>query len=100
MPTIEIPIKVNLQVTESVQQFALTVAESTEAVNLDVETAIVASTIADYGGSYVIIPKVESQTMPTENKRMRSDVLIREIPYYEVSNVTGVTVYIANTLDG
>lgn len=95
-----IPIRVDIDVAESVQQFDLSVLENEFPIEVDVATPVVASTAADYDGSYVIIPKVESQTMPTENKRMRQDVLVREIPYYEVSNVSGLTVYIANTLDG
>ena len=99
MSTPIIPIRVDVEVAESVQQFNLEVAENTFQYDLDVDMRIVASSVADYDGSYVIIPKVESQTMPTENKRMAHDVLVREIPYYEVSNVSGTTVYIANSLD-
>lgn len=80
MSTIEIPIKVNLQVTESVQQFALTVAESTEAVNLDVATAIVTSTAEDYTGETTVTPTQATQVFQTEGKRVLHDFIVNPIP--------------------
>lgn len=51
--------------------------------------------IETYAGPYVITPKAEEeQTLPTKSKKMASDVLVKEIPYYETSNVAGTTVYI------
>jgi len=47
-----------------------------------------------YQGSYEITPKTHSQTLPTENKIMKENVFILEIPYYETSNLSGKTVYI------
>lgn len=81
MSTIEIPIKVNLQVTESVQQFALTVAESTESVNLDVETAIVTSTTEDYDGDTEATPTNEEQVFSMGNKRVLNDFVVHAIPH-------------------
>ena len=81
MPTIEIPVKVNLQVAESTQQFALTVAESTEAVNLDVETAIVTSTTEDYGGATEATPTNEEQVFSMGNKRVLNDFVVHAIPH-------------------
>lgn len=53
----------------------------------------------DYTGSYDIIPQIEAQIMPTEDKHMTDDVNIRAIPYYEVSNPQdGKTVYIGSDL--
>lgn len=52
--------------------------------------------IPDYdGGAYDITPKpFESQTFETKGKRMTDDVTVRAIPYYETSNVSGITIYI------
>lgn len=52
--------------------------------------------IPDYdGGAYDITPKpYESQTFETKGKRMMDDVTVRAIPYYETSNVSGITIYI------
>lgn len=48
-----------------------------------------------YEGSYAITPSVEPQTMPTSQSYMEDDIVINEIPYYEVSNnANGKTVTI------
>lgn len=56
--------------------------------------------VADYEGDYEVVPKVVSQVLNTENKRMNEDVTVKSVPYYEVSNVEGgTTVYIASEVD-
>lgn len=43
-----------------------------------------------YVGDYVVIPKVEeTQILETQGYSMANDVTIKEIPYFEVSNVAG-----------
>ena len=42
-----------------------------------------------YDGDYVVIPKVESQTMETAQKLMREDVVVRAIPFSKVPNTSG-----------
>lgn len=50
-----------------------------------------------YDGDYTIIPKAEVQTvLPTQGKIMQRDVTVAKIPYYETSNPTGDTIYIAS----
>lgn len=51
-----------------------------------------------YAGPYEVTPHVDAQYLPTQRKLMSDDVTIRAIPYYETSNVSGVTVYIADEL--
>lgn len=48
----------------------------------------------DYTGPYEVTPKVESQSLNTEDKHMAHDVTIKPIPYYEVSNQNGKTIII------
>ena len=48
----------------------------------------------DYTGPYEVTPKVESQSLSTEDKHMTHDVTIKPIPYYEVSNQNGKTIII------
>lgn len=49
-----------------------------------------------YDGTYTVTPAVKETTLPTAQKRMRSDVTIHRIPIYKVSNQAGgKTVYIA-----
>lgn len=52
-----------------------------------------------YEGSYEITPSVHSQTLFTKQKFMTDDLTIKEIPYYETSNLQGITVYIADSLE-
>ena len=48
-----------------------------------------------YGGEYVVTPMpFESQTLETKSKLMADDVTVLAIPYYETSNVSGITIYI------
>lgn len=50
---------------------------------------------ATYKGQYNVVPKPhEEQILKTASKLMTKDVTVAEIPFYEVSNVTGKTVYI------
>lgn len=52
-----------------------------------------------YRGEYDVIPKAHiMQTLETDGKTMEDDVRVHEIPYYETSNVSGTTVYIADSL--
>ena len=51
----------------------------------------------DYVGDYTVIPKVTEQALCTKGKHMVDDVLIKEIPFYEVGNTSGGnTVFIGN----
>lgn len=45
----------------------------------------------DYEGPYEIRPAVHAQELETENLRMKQNLLVKEIPYLEVSNTSGGT---------
>lgn len=47
-----------------------------------------------YTGLYEIIPTTDDQTLETKDKLMLNDMVIKEIPTYEVSNEYGKTFYI------
>ena len=48
-----------------------------------------------YSGDYDVVPRVTEQTLPTKNKILIEDVIIKSIPYFDVSNTSGgSTVYI------
>lgn len=54
---------------------------------------------ATYEGEYDVIPKAHvMQTLATNEKYMEDDVRVHEIPYFEVSNVSGTTCYIGSEL--
>lgn len=48
-----------------------------------------------YDGEYVVTPMpYEAQILETKAKTMTDDVTVLAIPYYETSNVSGITIYI------
>lgn len=50
-----------------------------------------------YKGEYTVIPKANAPTvLETAGKTLNKDVTVTKIPYYETSNPTGDTVYIAS----
>lgn len=54
----------------------------------------------EYEGSYEITPKISSQTLQTKGRVMAKDMQVKEIPYFEVSNISnGNTVYIGKELE-
>ena len=48
----------------------------------------------DYEGEYTITPSGESQILETANKKLADDVEIKAIPYYDIANEYGRTIYI------
>lgn len=42
-----------------------------------------------YDGPYVVIPTLEDQYLDTDNKTMRQDVTVKEIPVHRVANEYG-----------
>ena len=75
-----IPVRVDLTVSESVQQFNVTVSENSIPVAISVITPIVASVIQNYDGSYEFTPSADEQTAPTMGKRLTQDITINPIP--------------------
>lgn len=45
--------------------------------------------LPDYHGSYEVIPKLVDQTLPTKDKSMTEDVVVKEVPVARVSNPSG-----------
>lgn len=53
--------------------------------------------LPDYKGEYEITPTIEDQTLPTKNRSLREDIVVKKIPTYEVSNEYGTTFIIGTT---
>ena len=52
-----------------------------------------------YKGDYEFTPlPFQEQILDTENKILKENIKIKEIPYYETSNVYGDTVYIGSQI--
>ena len=49
-----------------------------------------------YAGTTTVTPRVSEQILETANKTLLEDITVLEVPYYETSNVNGMTVYIAS----
>ena len=60
-------------------------------VTMRVSDAVVIGTgaVDPYEGAYVVIPKITDQTLDTERKLMLQDLLVKQIPFYDVSNAAG-----------
>lgn len=53
-----------------------------------------------YDGEYTVTPRANvEQVLETNGKLMADDVTVFEIPYFETSNLSGTTVYIANEVE-
>lgn len=57
--------------------------------------------IPEYEDSYTITPQAfQDIVLPTKNKQLKDNIIIKEIPYYETSNTSGGnTVYIAGQIE-
>ena len=96
----EISTEIDLQnVSATVQPPTLAVTFGAGAVELHANPSIVRQYVgADiYDGEYTFTPKAhEAQTAETKNKFLTDDISVLKIPYFETSNQSGTTVYIAN----
>ena len=55
---------------------------------------------AFYDGQYEIEPKAHTTTtLNTNGKTLLNNVVVKKIPYFETSNFSGYTVYIASEVD-
>lgn len=57
-------------------------------------TVLIGNEYERYEGPYTAVPTTCDQTLDTSNKVMREDVVVREIPFAEVSNPAGGTTVI------
>lgn len=61
------------------------------------ETQIISSDHPTYDGAYEVTPSAhEAQILETEGRVMEDDVTVRIIPFFQTSNISGDTVYIAS----
>ena len=69
-------------------------------LSLDAESAIGMTfhdTYPVYDGQTEVIPKANEETiLNTMQKVVPADITVREVPYFETSNTSGMTAYIAS----
>ena len=87
-----LPICVDLTVSESVQQFNVTVSENSIPVQVGIDTQIVAGTFDEYEGPYSVTPSEQVQMLATDGLLMTDDVTVSAMPSAIVSASTNVTV--------
>lgn len=49
------------------------------------------SNIDYYNGRYIVVPKSVDQELETKRKKMRDNVLVKEVPTFQVANEKGYT---------
>ena len=59
---------------------------------------IISNEVERYKGDYTVTPNTDQQMLKTKDRYMTDDVTVKEIPYYEVSNESGSTVYIGKEI--
>ena len=87
----------DVQMDVSVETYDLGVASMSADLNIESPIVIGGSVLPAYAGEYIVTPKAyEDQTLATKNKRMKDNVTVKAVPYWETSNKYGETVYIAS----
>lgn len=51
-----------------------------------------------YTGEYDVLPLPEPQVLPTEKKYCARDIIVKSIPFYEVSNASGGTTVVIDRI--
>lgn len=70
-------------------------------ITMTISTAVnMGGLIEHYDGAYTVTPKAaEEQVLETQFKVMDDNVTVLRVPYWETSNQTGTTVYIASEVN-
>lgn len=75
-----IPIRIDMTVTESQQNYCLKVTETNTPIQVDVETPVVAGTAKEYKGECDITPTDAKQVFNTEGMRCPHNFIVEPIP--------------------
>ncbi len=77
--------------------YPVTISERDQTFIVGMETAIQIVRAETYQGDYVVVPKAHEETiLETRDLVMADDVTVKKVPYFETSNLSGKTVYIAS----
>lgn len=91
-----LPIRIDITVAESEQQFDLTVAETNIPIQIDVETPVVAGIEKEYKGECDITPTNEKQVFNTEGMRCPHNFIVEPIPQnYGLITYNGSTIIVS-----
>ena len=78
-------MKIQVELTE--KDFSFDLGFSGEvAFQINFTESIAPKDIEPYAGDYEAVPRVTEQSLPTRDRWLSRDVIIRAIPYHEVEN--------------
>ena len=83
------PIIVPMKVSVSRVEIPMRVEVSNILIPMEVEVSYTALSGEWYDGSYVVTPRLNEQTLPTQFQLMRDDVTVHKIPVTNTSNPYG-----------
>ncbi len=94
MRTIVIPLVISSVDT----MLPMSVSDTNTLVPMGYESTITITTdVERYEGDYTVTPRAfTDQVLDTKNKMMIDDLIVTKVPKFEVGNLSGTTVYIAN----
>lgn len=72
----------------------VSIANERTAVSIPPTNYVVNNYIEKYAGDYSVTPDVEPIVLETKDKLMEDNVTVFKIPLWEVSNMSGTTIYI------
>ena len=78
-------MKIQVEFHETGSRFALGFDESSR-FEIGFEEGFLGSLAPPYAGEYEVVPRVSEQSLPTSDRRLDKDILVRAIPYHEVEN--------------
>ena len=78
-------MKIQVEFHETGARFTLGFSESSR-FEVGFDEGFLGSLAPPYAGEYEIIPRVAEQSLPTADRRLDKDILVRAIPYHEVEN--------------
>lgn len=84
-------------ILEDEDTLELELQEDTLDVELETDTVVITDYKNKYEGEYNITPLAfQQQELETKDKYLEENVIVKEVPFFEVSNVEGTTVYIGS----
>ena len=78
-------MKIQVEFRETGDRFPLGFEERSR-FDICFEEGFLGSLMPPYTGEYDVIPRVTEQSLPTGDRRLDKDILVRAIPYHEVEN--------------
>lgn len=100
----ELSTALDMNFTENSQTMAVDFTESDQSMAVDFgdfQKIILPSNLPIYAGNHTITPRAkEVQVLETKDKVLLKDLTVKEVPYYETSNLSGGnTVYIGTEVN-